>query len=386
MIKKYLCIVAALLLLLNGFAQTNPVPQTLPFSLTSQTGNTLPAGVAIHRFGTTAGSIPVSRILTPGNGDLPYNATSTAGAWKDEGVNGLSVLASGSQAAGAWIVSINTTAQTNIQIQWRVQLMLQQASRDNSVALQYRIGNTGNFTDIGTTSTYSSTGQVANHTLSYTEPLPAAANNQPEVQVRWIYWESAGTTGSRDRLSIDDINIATGSGPCADPANQPTTLNLTPALNSIAGSFTASSPAADGYIVIRSLSSSLSQNPVDGTTYTGGQVLGNGTVVSAGATTNFNDNGLLAGTLYYYFVYAFNNASCSGGPNYLTSTAPLTQSATTLSLPPCTTPAAAPTSLVLTPATLSIAGSFTGDPGANAYLVVRSLSNILGANPADGTT
>lgn len=385
MSKKILFILIVLLAGLNSFSQTNPVPQTLPFTLNSQTGSTLPAGVAIHRFGTTAGSIPTSRILTPANGDLPYNASSTAGAWKDEGANGLSVLASGSQAAGAWIVSINTTGQTNITIQWTTRLMLQQASRDNSVALQYRIGNTGNFTDIGTTSTYSSTGQVAGHSLSYSEQLPAIANNLPEVQLRWIYWESAGSAGSRDRIAIDDISIAQGNPPCVTPTAQPTALNLTPAVNSIAGNFTAASPVADGYLVVRSTSSTLSANPLNGTAYTPGQALGNGFVVQADVLTNFTDNSLTPATTYYYYIFSYNSAGCSGGPAYLTSS-PLTGNATTLSLPPCTTPLAPPTGLILTPSGSFIGGSFTVEPSATHYLVVYSLNNSLSFTPANGTT
>src|SRR5690606_34218614 len=48
--------------------------------------------------------------------------------------------------------------------------------------------------------------------------LPSAANNKPIVQVRWIYWISAGTSGSRDRLGIDDIAInGTALPTCTTP-------------------------------------------------------------------------------------------------------------------------------------------------------------------------
>ena len=52
--------------------------------------------------------------------------------------------------------------------------------------------------------------------------------------------------------------------------------------------------------------------------------------------------------------------------------------------PPCTTPPAQPTSLVLTPTATSIAGSFTAATGADKYLVVRSLNSTLSADPAYG--
>ena len=280
MIKKITFLLLGLFSVCFLQAQTNPVVQTIPFSFTAQTGSTLPAGIALHRFGTTSGAVPTTRTLIPGNADLPYNVTSTSGGWKDEAASGISILASSSQSAGALIVSINTIGKTNIQVQWTCRLILQQASRENSVALQYRLGTSGNFTDVGTTTTFSSIGQIAGYSQSYIETLPVTAENQAEVQVRWVYWESTVAAGSRDRIAIDEISITSGSVACTEPSTQPTGLNLTPATNSISGSFTASSPAADGYIVVRSLSSSLSSNPVDGTSYSVGQTLGGGTVVS----------------------------------------------------------------------------------------------------------
>ncbi|HTX88257.1 MAG TPA: T9SS type A sorting domain-containing protein [Bacteroidales bacterium] len=53
--------------------------------------------------------------------------------------------------------------------------------------------------------------------------------------------------------------------------------------------------------------------------------------------------------------------------------------------PPCATPGAQPTALVLTPTTTTVSGSFTASPSADSYLVVRSLSSSLGASPVDGT-
>ncbi len=188
------------------------------------------------------------------------------------------------------------------------------------------------------------------------------------------------------RIGIDDVSWTSfGGTPCVEPNNQPTSLNLTPTINSISGNFTAASPAVDGYLVIRSLSSTLTINPADGTTYIAGQILGNGTIVTSGAPTSFTDNGLISNTLYYYFVFAYNSISCTGAPNYLTVN-PLTNSVTTLSLPACATPAAPPTALVLTPAPTSISGSFNAEPTANRYLVAYSLNNTLGFTPTNGTT
>lgn len=222
-------------------AQTNPAAQPLPFTLSAQSGSALPAGVAVHRFGTTAATIPITRTLAPGTGDLPYSATSNAGGWRDEaGGAGIGILSSGAQAAGALVVAIDTTGKSGIQVSWICRTILQQASRDNSVALQYRVGTSGNFADVGATSTYTSQGKtVPDVSPVFTETLPAAADNQPVVQVRWIYWESNASSGSRDRIAIDDIAIAANGtvGPTAPevasttPANAATNIGVSAPLS-----------------------------------------------------------------------------------------------------------------------------------------------------------
>jgi predicted extracellular nuclease len=206
--KLYFLITSILLFLYDVNAQTNPFPVSLPFTLNAQTGNILPSGVAAHRFG----AIPTTRTLSPGTVDIAYVTAGASGGWRDEAANGISLLASGSQQAGALVVSINTLGQSNIQVSWICRTILQQASRDNSIALQYRVGRSGNFIDVGTTSTYTSQGNAAGHVSgTFSETLPAGAENQQEIQVRWVYWESNGTAGSRDRVAVDDISITAGT-------------------------------------------------------------------------------------------------------------------------------------------------------------------------------
>lgn len=189
------------------------------------------------------------------------------------------------------------------------------------------------------------------------------------------------------RIVIDDLSWAESNNnpPCTEPTVQPTGLNLTPSVSSISGSFTAASPAPDEYLVVRSTSSSLSSQPADGTDYTEGDVLGGGVVVSSGNVVSFNETGLTASTTYYYFVFSYNNNSCTGGPNYLTAS-PLTASIATLAPAVCTAPAAAPTGLSLSSAGNSVSGTFTASATANRYLTVISTAATLSANPVNGTT
>lgn len=269
-------------------AQTNPSAVTLPFNLTSQSSATLPSGVAVHRYS----SIQTTRTLSPANGgDLPNQGstpTNNAGGWYHLGADGIGLLASGSNPAGAVVVAINTTGSTNISVSWNCKTIYNQASRDNSMALQYRVGTTGNFINVGSTSTYSSTGNANGHTSStFTEMLPAGAENQAVVQVRWIYWESNSTSGSRDKISVDNISISASSSPsCSAPtglaASSVTTTGASISWSSVAG--------ASSYEYALNTTST----PPSSGTGTG--------------STSYPASGLTPGTLYYFHV----RTNCSG--------------------------------------------------------------------------
>ena len=119
------------------------------------------------------------------------------------------------------------------------------------------------------------------------------------------------------------------TSPCVAPSNQPTSLLLNGDNSSVSGSFTASSDA-DSYLVLMSSSSTLTQSPVNNTVYSVGASLGNAIVVSNSSSLSFYKNNLSSSATYYFFVFAMQNLSCSGGPKYKTIS-PLTQSFTTTS-------------------------------------------------------
>ncbi len=195
------------------------------------------------------------------------------------------------------------------------------------------------------------------------------------------------TASDQGRVAIDDISWTSSSAiACTDPSAQPSNLILTATPTTITANFSAASPAPDEYLVIRSTSSTLSADPVDGQVYVPGQAIGGGTVVTITTGTSFTDINLTASTSYYYFIYAFNNEDCSGGPRYLQTNA-LTGTTSTLALPQCVVPVSGPSgTLTLTPANTFIAGSFASVAGANRYLVVVSTSASLGADPLNGTS
>jgi hypothetical protein len=218
--------------------------------------------------------------------------------------------------------------------------------------------------------------------------LPAIFNNSSTAMLRFYYHNGAGgTTGSRPKISIDNLTVtAVATTPCVSPTAAATALTFGTITDvSIAGSFTAASPAADNYLVIASTSSSLTSNPVDGQIYNVGDNVGDGTVIANGNSTSFTAIGLSATTTYYFFIYSLNSV-CTGGPLYYSGTVLTGQATTIAGLPPCTAPAAQPTTLVFgttTPATIQ--GSFTATT-ADEYLVLVSTSASLSNNPVNATS
>lgn len=215
--------------------------------------------------------------------------------------------------------------------------------------------------------------------------LPASFNNSATARIRFYYHNgNGGTTGSRPKISIDNLKITATGVTCATPAAQPTNLifsNITS--SSVDGSFTAAVPSADEYLVVASNNATLTSGPADGTVYNTGDGLGDGVVISRGPATNFSATNLSSSSHYYFFIFSVKSF-CTGGPMYL-GTSPLQNDMTTAQgLPNCVAPADQPTGLVLTPASPnSIQGSFAASSGSG-YLIIRSLSSSLSNLPVSG--
>jgi hypothetical protein len=155
----------------------------------------------------------------------------------------------------------------------------------------------------------------------------------------------------------------------AEPSAQPTSLVFSSVTTtSFNTAFTAATGSPDGYLVIRSTSASLSADPVDGTTYTSGNSLGGGTVVSVGSTiSGISNTSLSAGTTYYTFVFAYNN---SGSNIDYRTTSPLSASTITLTDAPAT-----PTFSSITTSGFTV--DWTATTGASSYkLDVSTASNF----------
>ncbi len=143
------------------------------------------------------------------------NTFATGGTTEFDGIANPVVALAGSATADApyLLIALNTTGLNNIQVNYNVRDL--DASVDNAVqqvALHYRIGNSGAFTNLAT-------GYVADATTGpslavlvtvVNVTLPSACDNQAEVQLRIM---TTNAVGNDEWVGIDDISI-TGTAPC----------------------------------------------------------------------------------------------------------------------------------------------------------------------------
>jgi len=212
------------------FAQTNPAPQTIPYSQFFTSG-ILPHSSAIFPAGWQGWSIPTGTATVFNTGaplsDLPLQALSNASN-TTEGIhnyNGcVGMLSAGATTTlttnSSLCLAINTTGRFNVAIVYSMNTIRNpyNASTNNRICqaeLQYRVGTAGSFTSLGGSSLYSN--NTVNQTGATTTPqnqqtksvaLPAACSNQPIVQLRWVMRDQSGTVGNlRPSFGVDNVSI-----------------------------------------------------------------------------------------------------------------------------------------------------------------------------------
>lgn len=387
-----------------SFAQT-PVPMAAQPSLTYTEDfsdivnwtNGFAAGNGANRYSSVAvnatGVIPSATRITTGTANFVTGSAGGVQRGTDQvpPTNSIVLLSTGtannstSTAFDLFLDFTGVDAGT-ISFDWAV--VFNAAGNRNGSLKVYASNDGTSFTDVTGAFVSDFTNNVATSGSIVNIALPAIFNNSATARLRFYYHNSVGgTTGSRPKISIDNISItALPNTPCVTPAAQPTNLIFgTITSNSIAGSFTAASPAPNSYLVIVSNNSSLTSLPVDGLTYNLGDNVGDGYVISNNNATSFTATGLSASTTYYFYIFSVNNV-CIGTVKYLT-TGPLEGNATTVAgLPACTTPVNQPTALNFGTATANtIPGAFTA-AGADGYLVLRTTAATLTNNPVNGVT
>ncbi len=390
-----------------SFAQT-PVPMiaqpgltyTEDFSDIANWANNFAAGIGANRFGgLTAGgvgTIPSATKITVSTASFVLGTTGGVQRGSDQVVQTASIIlmsagTSDNSSSAAFDLFLDFTGVNagTLSFDWAT-VFNGAANSDRKGSLKIYASTDGTiYTDVTAAFVNNFTNNVAASGSITNVALPAAFNNSATARLRFYYHNCCGgTTGSRPKLSIDNIAItAAPNTACVTPTTQPANLVFgTITSNSIAGSFTTASPAPNSYLVIVSNNNSLTSLPVDGATYNLGDNVGDGYVIANGSSLSFSATGLSASTTYYFYVFSLNNV-CIGSVKYLTANPLAGNTTTAAGLPPCTTPIDQPTILNFGTATVnSIAGSFTAATVTDGYLVLRSTAASLTNNPVNGVS
>ena len=117
---------------------------------------------------------------------------------------------SGTADAPHVVINLSTSGTTAINVAYNLRDI--DPSADDAVqpiSLQYRVGNTGNYTNLPAGFVPdATTGGTATQVTPVSVPLPVACENQPLVQLRIM---TTNAVGNDEWVGIDDINI-TGTG------------------------------------------------------------------------------------------------------------------------------------------------------------------------------
>ncbi len=183
---------------------------------------------------------------------------------------------SGTADAPHIVIHINTTGLSNISISYKLRDI--DGAADNAVqpvALQYRVGSSGNFTNVpaGFVADATTGPSLATLVTPVNVTLPAAVDNQSEVQIRIITTDAAG---SDEWVGIDDIGVAANATDAApsvtttSPADGATgvavgtniTVNFSEAVDVTANAITVECPAGN-VVASNALSNNVTSVVID---------------------------------------------------------------------------------------------------------------------------
>ena len=227
------------------------------------------------------------------------------------------------------------------------------------------------------------TGATAGDVVVAFTGTSTAFTDAPITELTNYHYSIYAFNGAGTRINYLTTNPLLGNTTTAfgEPSAQPTNLvfnNVTSSTIDI--SFTVSVSSPTGYLVVRQANGAPTFTPALNTVYSIGQDVGGGTFVAAfGSSNTFTGTGLLASTLYFYQVYAYNQ---SGGFVSYQLTNPLEGSVTTFTQEPADQPSA------VTFTEVSSTGwkvSFNAPAVVpDGFLVLRKESVASTSTPVDG--
>lgn len=180
----------------------------------SATAGLYPSGMT---FGCTQTLDPTLAATVSGNYTGATNVAATSFGLAGQGTSGISILNTGTANAtcnygsgNGFMASIdapiNTTGRTNIQVSWSAAQISDQ-TREFGLRLQYDCGS--GYTDAGGPVEFSSvTAGVSTAFFNFgPTTLPAMCENNATANLRWRYYNISGASGSRTRITIDEILV-----------------------------------------------------------------------------------------------------------------------------------------------------------------------------------
>lgn len=301
---------------LTAWGQTNPTPQSLPysqdFSSLASTSTSYPDGWQGWQL-SASGSSSSFRTVAP-LGDQPLKASCSASTTTG-GVNNyngkIGVLASTSYDPSLCL-AINTTGFVDVSVEYEIMTIRNpydgsSNTRINESTLQYRVGASGSFTSLtgveyqNNTTTQTGTGVTTpQNPQTKAITLPSSCSNQSIVQLRWVQRDVSGG-GSRPGFAVDNVAVS-GTSDVSLPVTTRCSSARVEDGRVILTFSTASEINVVGFNILRAnaaagpfeLISSFYSNPV---------LKASGSPVTGGSYS-FIDPKVSAGRTYYYKIEA----------------------------------------------------------------------------------
>jgi len=173
------------------------------------------------RFEQTSVRDPGLAVPMESEWQLPYNRTSRS-RHNGMGEDGIAFLNTsdpqddpGAGYLGAAVLAVRTLGVTNVEVSW-IGGTVTPNQQAYALRLQYAVGD-ASFQDVlapgGQPVEYTRSPTAGHAQLLGPVTLPAAANHQPYVSLRWKYYFVAGSSGPRAQLRLDDILVRPAVAP-----------------------------------------------------------------------------------------------------------------------------------------------------------------------------
>lgn len=209
-----------MLLMLLGFAcfkvksQTNPTPHNLKagdYIFTHFAGNPSSTTYPPSMQGWSGENLfiqPTASTTIQAKGDLPLRAhySPDSVTFNNDSIDGISFMNSSDSGAFALALALNTTDCYGNKVAW---LSVPRGVNPISVTviqLQYRVGVTGVWANVPNSSDQTDHNGTAKGHKDFVSVLPAACDNKPVVQLRWMLY-NPDFNAATNRFSVSKIHV-----------------------------------------------------------------------------------------------------------------------------------------------------------------------------------